>query len=985
MILRFIGNIFSALAMLFLAGAIIVVGAVWYYGRDLPEYEQLADYKPPQSSLVLDDDGAVIARFARERRAFIAIDEIPPLVQNAFISAEDKNFRDHAGIDPMGIAKAMVRNVGALRNGGRLSGASTITQQVIKNTLLTNERSISRKVREAVLAVQIERELSKDRILEIYLNQIYLGARSYGVGAAAQTYFGKDLEFLKPEEAAYLAALPKAPSALHPERNAETALARRNYVLREMAENGYLDDEALAEATGTRLLTRLNDDTRQEESYDFSSAYMIEEVRSLMLAHFEKQGVAEGEEDPGAVADSALYGGGLNIRTTLDRELQGYAARALREGLFAYSKRSVYGGPVGTTDPDGDWREALENNDFPKDLGEWKLGAVLTVRDEQGTALVGLRNREKAVTVTFDAIKWARRRVEGAGRGPDPKVMSDILQRGDIVYLTPGGKARDGDVATLSEAEQAVTEEIVWGLRQLPEANGAVIAMEVDSGRVLAMQGGLSVQQSKFNRATQANRQPGSAFKPFIYAAAMDHGYTPASIVLDAPVTVDQGNGEGLWKPTNYNEGEFYGPIPLRVGLEKSRNLITVRIAQDVGMDVISDYARRFGVYDNMPSFISYSLGAGETTLMRMTTAYAMFANGGKHITPRLVESLRNDANEPIRLDEDWLVPADPIEPVQVIDPVTAFQTVSLMEGVVQRGTATKLTRLGFPVAGKTGTTNDARDAWFVGFTPDLVFGCYIGYDKPKSLGRQASGGALCGPVFEQFMRDAMADRAPRKFDPPSDVSLVKIDRRTGERVGEDVFGSNVIWEAFRVGSEPEAGDGNASGGFGPGIDSDGGTLLQPDLAGASPYSQGTQNGLPAAWALPDQPAPAPGAYAPDPNRTRSPSAPPNGNEPLIRFDPETGQMIVSQDPAIRVEPAPGVVYQQQQRQQPQQAPLNEFQPAPRSFQTIPRSYQPTPQPQPQYRPAAPQQPTPYVNAAPQPSFGTGGSPDDVESGRGLY
>jgi len=977
MIIRFFGHIFSVLALLALAGSLVVAGAVWYYGRDLPEYEQLADYKPPQSSLVYDDDGAVIARFARQRRAFVPMEDIPLLVQNAFISAEDKNFRDHAGIDPVGIAKAMVRNVRSLRNGGRMSGASTITQQVVKNMLLTNERSISRKVREAVLAVQIERDLSKDRILEIYLNQIYLGARSYGVAAAAKTYFGKDLEYLTPAEAAYLAALPKAPSALHPERNAAAALARRNYVLTEMAENGHLSQEEADAAKATPLLTRLNDNER-EESYDFSSAYMIEEVRGLLLEHYAREAVEGGDEEPSGVADAALYGGGLSIRTTLDREMQEYASRALREGLFSYSKRGSYKGPLGITNPEGDWREALERNDFPKDFDDWKIGVVLAVDDGAGTSSVGLRDRDDAVTVTFDAVSWARRRIDGPTRGPEPKVMTDIMKPGDIIYLTPGGEAKGGDVVTLSEAQLADVDAVVWGLRQLPDANGAVIAMEPETGRVLAMQGGLSVQQSKFNRATQAERQPGSAFKPFVYAAAMDHGYTPATIVLDAPVTVDQGNGEGLWKPKNYEAGEFYGPIPLRVGLEKSKNLITVRVAQDVGMDVISDYARRFGVYDDMPRLLSFSLGAGETTLMRMVTAYSMFVNGGQRVAPRFVESVRDDAGEPIDLAESWVVPTDPIAPVQVIDPVTAFQTVSLMEGVVLRGTATKLTRLGFPVGGKTGTTNDARDAWFVGFTPDLVFGCYIGYDTPKSLGKRASGGALCGPVFEQFMRAAMADRTPRKFEPPAGVSLVKIDRRNGERVGEDVFGNSVIWEAFRAGTVPAGGDGAigtaaSGGGFVPTIDGIGGTSLQPDLAGPSSYSGGFVPSGPLAPPTPGQSAPT-GAFQPQgqpplPGQqpvVRAPAPRPGGDEPLIRFDPATGQMIVSQDPAISVTSSPGIIYEQ-----PAPAPA-------------PRGYQPVPQPlgtQFQRQGIAPYDPA--VAAAP--AQAPVGNAQDVDGGRGLY
>ncbi len=929
MIVRFIGTLFSAFALLFLAGAVVVVGAVWYYGRDLPDYEQLADYKPPQSSLVLDDDGAIIARFARERRDFVAIEEIPDLVKNAFISAEDKNFYDHSGIDPVGIAKAMVRNVKALRNGGRMSGASTITQQVVKNMLLTNERSISRKVREAVLAVQIEGELSKDRILEIYLNQIYLGARSYGVGAASQTYFGKALEYLSPEEAAYLAALPKAPSALHPERNAKAALARRNYVLGEMLDNGHLSEGDTELALSKDLETRLNDETRREESYDFDSAYMIEEVRSMMLDYYENEALLNGEDKAKEAADADLYGGGLQIRTTLDRELQSYAARALREGLHTYSKRKGYRGPMGTVDADGEWRDELSKNDYPKDLGDWQLGVVLNVRDDKGEALVGVEGREKAIKMTLDAVKWARFVSETGERGPEVKKISHVLTRGDVIYVTPGKKAKGGDVETVPLSSLDDPAQTVWGLRQMPEANGAVVAMEPDSGRVLAMHGGISVQQSKFNRATQAKRQPGSAFKPIVYAAAMDNGYTPASIVLDAPVTVDQGNGEGLWQPKNYSN-EFYGPIPLRIGLEKSRNLITVRVAQDVGMDVISDYARRFGVYDRMPPLISYSLGAGETTLLRMATAYSMFVNGGKHVAPRFVESLKDDRGDDVVVNADWMLPPGAIEPIQVIDPVTAYQTVSLMEGVVLRGTATKLQRLGFPVGGKTGTTNDARDAWFVGFTPDLVFGCFIGFDTPESLGKKASGGAICGPVFEQFMREAMADRTPRKFEAPEGVSLVKIDRNTGDRVGDEVFGKNVIWEAFRVGTEPSYTSGAEVGGGGYLTDYSAGgqgvgSALQPDMLGSSPFGGNLQAYQQPAANAPYNPNQSGVAALPRGNGTVSTQPVPSGNEPLIRFD-ANGQMIVSQDPAIIVEPSPGVVYRQPQfaPSQPQQQPFGQ-------------------------------------------------------------
>ena len=941
MIFRFFGFIFSAMALTLLLGTVAVAGAVWYYGRDLPPTEQLADYRPPQSSLVMDDDGTVIARFAREERVFVTIDEVPDLVKHAFISAEDKNFYDHKGIDPVGIAKAMVRNVKALFEGGRMSGASTITQQVVKNTILTNERSVSRKIREAILAMQIDRDLDKDRILELYLNQIYLGARSYGVGAAARTYFDKPLAYLTAEEAAFLAALPKAPSALHPVRNRAAAVARRNYVIEEMQENGYLSAEAAADAEGEPLVTFLERKKGRKtgETYDWRAAYMIEEVRARMLEWYaDRSGLTDPEERTEA-AEAALYGDGLRIRTTLDSEMQDYAARALRDGLHSYERRNGYRGPLGKIEPDEDWAKTLREAYYPRDLGDWQLGVVLGLDEENDLAWVGVEGMEKPVEVVVDAVRWARLRKETGGLGPKIKSIGDVLIPGDVIYVEQGDKIANGDVVRLPLAEREADAEPVWGLRQLPEANGAVVAIEPATGRVLAMQGGMSAQQSVFNRVTQAERQPGSSFKPFIYAAALDHGYTPASIVLDAPVTVDQGNDEGLWKPTNYDEGKFYGPTPLRVGVEKSRNLMTVRIAQDVGMDIVADYARRFGIYEDMPALLSYSLGAGETTLIQMATAYAIFANGGRKVSPYLVEAVLDDDGVSVDLASPWAVPLEPGEPEQIVDPVTAFQSVSIMEGVVLRGTATKLTRLGFPVAGKTGTTNDARDAWFIGFTPDLVFGCYIGFDNPKSLGKRASGGALCGPVFEQFMRDAMIDRAPKKFEPPEGVELIKINRLSGERVGEDVFGRDVIWEAFRAGTGPDPLESGTGGDFG-GSYGDGD--FQPSYIpspqalnnpGAVPGTEGNGGII---YGTAQQPQPI----------TQAPAAQPqvDANEPLIRFDAATGQWIVAQDPAIRVEGTQGIIYRQ---------------PAP-----VPAT------------PTTPNQPVPG---------GLGNSAQDLQGGRGLY
>jgi len=502
---RFLGFIFSTLAMLCIVGAIVVVGAVWWHGRDLPtEFADLEDYTPPETSVVLDDDGNTVARFAKEQRAVIEIANVPDLVKNAFISAEDKNFYDHRGIDPVGIAKAMVRNVDNFRKGGRMSGASTITQQVVKNMILTNERSVTRKIKEGILAVRLEDALTKDQILEIYLNQIYLGARSYGVAAAAQNYFGKQLIYLEPEEAAYLAALPKAPSALHPTRNKDTAIARRNYVLGEMIDNGHLEETIGRAAQKKPLVTRQTKEERVEDTYDWSAAYMVEEVRSQMLEALKAQAELNGEDKPEEFADRRLYGGGLQIRTTLDGELQEYASDALREGLSRYERRNGYRGPLGTVTLDDNWQERVEALGLPRDIGSWMIGVVLEMTETEATIGIA-REEDKKVKILLENVEWARRRAPN-GLGPKIKKIANVFARGDVIYVT----ALDPD----DDAEEDAPVE--YGLRQLPTVNGAVVAMEPDTGRVLAMQGGFSAQQSVFNRVTQAYRQPGSAFKPFI-------------------------------------------------------------------------------------------------------------------------------------------------------------------------------------------------------------------------------------------------------------------------------------------------------------------------------------------------------------------------------------------------------------------------------------------------------------------------------------
>ncbi len=946
---RFLGYIFSTLAMLFAVGTVIAIGAIWWHSRDLPtEFADLEDYTPPETSVVMDDDGNTVARFAKEQRAVIEIANVPDLVKNAFISAEDKNFYNHRGIDPVGIAKAMVRNIDTFRRGGRLSGASTITQQVVKNMILTNERSITRKIKEGILAVRIEEALTKEQILEIYLNQIYLGARSYGVAAAAQNYFGKELIYLEPEEAAYLAALPKAPSALHPTRNTKTAVARRNYVLNEMVDNDHLDKDVAEAAKKKPLVTRQTKKERVADTYDWAAGYIVEEVRGKMLAALKTEAETNGIEKPEEYADRRLYGGGMQIRTTLDGEMQEYAADALREGLSRFERRNGYRGPLDKVTPDDKWQERVAAlGGFPRDVGEWMVGVVLEMTKEEATiGIVGEGDRTEKIFLKN--VEWARRRAPN-GLGPKITKIAQVFARGDVIYLT----ALDPDDDAPEDAE------VEYGLRQLPAANGAVIAMEPDTGRVLAMQGGFSAQQSEFNRVTQALRQPGSAFKPFIYAAAFENGYTPATVVLDAPITVYQGENQELWRPENYNKGEYYGPIPMRIGLEKSINLITIRIAQSIGMDRIAETARKFGVYDHMPPYLSYSLGAGETTLARMAAAYSMFVNGGKKVVPSFVESIRDRDGNPLTLNADWIVENAPREREQVMDPISAFQTVSLMEGVVLRGTATRLQLLGFPVGGKTGTTNDARDAWFVGFTPNLVFGCYIGYDNPKSLGEKASGGALCGPVFDRFMRNAMADRIPERFEAPEGVELVKIDRNTGERVSAEVFGRDVIYEAFRAGTAPLdyatesiVYDQNGQATF---VDTGLYNPQQPQPFQQSGQPLGQSGQAFGQQGQPYQPGFEPlvqqGQPLPQPGQPLQPAQQPfqprqaqqavNPNAPNVRIDPVTGQAIFVQDP----------IYQPQQ-------PGVGFAPLPGQ---------------------------PVVSAPQQPVGVIGNSSQDLQGGRGLY
>ncbi|MBK5957034.1 penicillin-binding protein [Rhodoplanes elegans] len=785
LMLRFFGFLFTLGTIVFLVGIAAAAGMIWHFSKDLPDYTQLQEYEPPVMTRVHAVDGALLAEYARERRLYLPIQAIPKRVINAFISAEDKNFYEHGGLDFTGIARAgllFVQNIGSSR---RPQGASTITQQVAKNFLLTNEVSFDRKIKEALLALKIERAYSKDRILELYLNEIYLGFSAYGVAAASLLYFDKSVNDLTVAEAAYLAALPKAPSQLHPFRQRDRAVERRNYVIDRMVENGYVtaaDGEAAKK-------TPLNVTPRPTGAHIFAGEYFAEEVRREIVEKF---------------GEKRLYEGGLSIRTTLDPKLQVMARKAFTDGLVRFDEGLGWRGPVTKIDVTGDWGPRLADVRALSDVAPWRLAVVLETADQ--AARIGLQpgrepggavKREREVGILpLDGLKWAKA-TSGPARGKAVAKTSQVLEPGDVVYVEPVA-GKDGQ----------------FRLRQIPEISGAMVVMDPVTGRVVALVGGFSFDQSQFDRATQAMRQPGSSIKPLVYAAALDNGYTPSTIVVDAPIEIDQGPGIGVWRPENYSTGKYYGPQTLRFGIEHSRNVMTVRLAQDIGMPLVAEYTKRFGVYDHMPPYLSYALGAGETTVMRMVTAYSMVANGGRRITPTLIDRIqdrtgktvyRHDQRECRGCEADgWQNQPEPgliDRREQVLDPMTAYQITSIMEGVVLRGTGNAVAAVGKPVAGKTGTTNDEKDVWFVGFTPELAVGVYLGYDKPRHIGRGASGGHMAAPIVRDFLKVALADKAPVPFRVPPGIKLIRIDAASGTRAGPGT--TKAILEAYKPGTAP--------------------------------------------------------------------------------------------------------------------------------------------------------------------------------------
>jgi penicillin-binding protein 1A len=779
-------TIFGILLVVAIAGAGGVLFIFHNYGRGLPEYRQLADYEPPVMTRVYGGDGRLLAEYATEKRIFVPIKATPKRVIQSFLAAEDKNFYIHPGVDVLSVIRAALTNVQNIGSSKRPVGASTITQQVAKNFLLTNEVSWKRKIKEAILAFRIERALSKDRILELYLNEIYLGFGSYGVAAAALNYFDKSMDELTIDEAAFLAALPKAPNNYHPVKKPKAAKARRDWVIGRLLVGGLITP-AEAELAAARPLQ-----VRQRSATEYIRAdYFAEEVRRQLDNRY-------GEEK--------LYKGGLSVRTTLDPRLQAIADTVLREGLETYDRRHGWRGPVARL-PEGtrldvkiEWRRALAKIPPVKGVGSHLLAVVIGLRPDD--ALIGFGDGASG-RIPLAEMKWARPWMENQKRGPKVTSPADVLVPGDVIVVDP----------VTANAKGVAYPAGSYGLRQLPDVDGSIVALDPHTGRILAMSGGYSYERSQFNRVTQAMRQPGSAFKPFVYLAALDHGYTPSTLILDAPFVIDQGPGLPKWRPANYTK-KFYGPSTMRLGLEKSRNLMTVRLAQTIGMEAISEYAQRFGIVDFLPEKLAMALGSGETTLLRITTAYAMLVNGGKRITPTLIDRIQDRHGETIfRHDRRNCVScratiwtrqetpaiADTRKPVT--KPGSAYQVVSMLKGVVERGTGRRIRAVGKPLAGKTGTTNADKDTWFIGFSPDLAVGVFVGFDTPKTLGRRETGSSVAAPLFRDFMAAALEKKKAIPFRIPPGIRLVRVNAATGElaRAGD----KKVIYEAFKPGTVP--------------------------------------------------------------------------------------------------------------------------------------------------------------------------------------
>lgn len=750
---KFFRNIFILITSFILLSVISIISVLWTYSNDLPDYKFLKSYKPPVSSKVYSGNGDVVADFSKEKRVFVPFNSIPKNVINAFLSAEDKNFFKHPGVDAKGVIRAIINNISNILSSKRLEGASTITQQVAKNFLLTNEVSLNRKIKEAILAFRIERALSKERILELYLNQIYLGSGAYGVAAASLEYFDKSIKDLNYSEAALLAALPKAPSRYNPYRDPDIAKFRRNLVLKNLLDNNYLTSEWYEKLTKEEIILKKN-----KKIYLEDAQYFIEDVRKRVIE---------------TLSYDKVYKQGFNINTPIDLNLQTIATKSLREGLIEYDKRKGWRGPLANKIYNSEWKKDLEKYKLENSIN-WKLAIVKKIN--KFSAEIETEDNIEGL-IEYQSISWTK------------KEFNKLLQPGDIIYVKN-------------------LKENIFNLQQLPKVNGGIVVMDPFTGRVLALSGGFSFKQSEFNRATQAKRQPGSAFKPFVYALALENNFTPTSLVLDAPLVLDQGDDLKMWKPENYGK-KFYGPSTLRVGLEKSRNLMTVRIAQNLGVEKIVDFSKALKIYDNPEELLSISLGSAETTLLKLTSAYSVFVNGGKLVEPILIDRIQDsEGNTIFNNDKRKCINCDQISYLtndypqiknnytQIFSPETAFQMTSILEGVVQRGTAKKLKDLNLNIAGKTGTTNKNTDTWFIGFTSNVLVGVYVGSDNPIPLGKYETGSKTALPIFKSFISDSINKNDARPFKAAKGTVMMVVDPLTGQKAK---FNSkNTIIEVFK-------------------------------------------------------------------------------------------------------------------------------------------------------------------------------------------
>ena len=740
------------LSTIFLLGCIVIISILWVFSNELPDYKFLKKYKPPVSSKVYSGSGNLVSDFSSEKRIFVPYNSVPDVVINAFLSAEDKNFFSHPGVDAKGVFRAIINNISNIISSKRLEGASTITQQVAKNFLLSNEVSFNRKLKEAILAFRIERALSKQRILELYLNQIYLGEGSYGIASASLTYFDKSINELNYAESALLAALPKAPSKYNPYKNIELSKFRRNLVINNLYENKYISKKQKIELEKSKIVLK-----KRKKTYFEDARYYVEDIRKYAVEKF---------------GYDRVYKEGLNIKSPLNLELQKIATESLRKGLEDYDKRKGWRGSLGNFSKTN-WKKKIKKFKIEKSIG-WDLARVEKIEDIKIHIIT--ENNKKGQIIENSAL-WIK------------KKLNKTFKVGDILYVK---KIKNN----------------IYEIKQLPRVNGAIVVINPYNGRVYALSGGFSFIKSEFNRATQARRQPGSAFKPFIYALALENNYTPSSIILDAPLVLEQGSDLKMWKPENYGK-KFYGPSTLRVGLEKSRNLMTVRIAQKLGLEKIVKFSRSTGIYENPDELLSISLGSAETTLLKLTSAYCIFVNGGKKINPILIDRIQNVEGKTIFNTEKKVcedcdkisymsknIPSIKNNHEQLISPETSFQITSILEGAIDRGTGKKLNDINLELAGKTGTTNKNTDTWFIGYDSKYVIGVYVGMDDPKSLGKRETGAKTAMPIFRDLILKTSKKSESKPFKIPKNISMMVVDLKTGKKA--DFASEKTIIEAFK-------------------------------------------------------------------------------------------------------------------------------------------------------------------------------------------